>query len=216
MTISVSAGDGPDDDDVLAIGVMGDAAQRHTGIRFEDRDGTAKLLHLAWHHQLAVWEPPGRMRWVALRSVHPLRALSVHGQCQLVARHAATEQVPYGFAFPDGCFDPTTGRWLLGPDGRGLTCATFVVAVLKTAGVDLVDLESWEERQDDVAWKTSIIDTLKKDHPKRAIALASEEPNGFRLRPEEAAGSANADPLPTCFADAVELGRRILDELLSR
>lgn len=82
--------DDPDDTEVLALGLMfvGDGKQRHTGIRFDALDGQPMLLHLAWHHTVAVWTPPSRMRWVPLRGVHPLRVSAIHGQCQLIARHA--------------------------------------------------------------------------------------------------------------------------------
>lgn len=76
-----------------------------------------------------------------------------------------------------------------------------------------MNLATWQERGEDAAWKTSIIEQLRVESPVRAERLASEDMNGFRLRPEEAAGSAHHRPLPTAYQDAVSLGQRILREL---
>ena len=68
--------------------------------------------------------------------------------------------VPYGFDATGCCFD-TQGQFLPPPVGKGLTCATFIVALLRVYGYELVAEATWPVRAEDDAWRQDILTILQ-------------------------------------------------------
>ena len=115
--------------------------QNHTGIIYSEAT-QSHFLELRWHHELNQRTPPHYYSFVLLK-IPKLRLPAVIGICRLVWETNREGKIPYGFRYPNDCFDSLTGQWLLGETGLGLTCATFIIATLKTAGINLLILESW-------------------------------------------------------------------------
>ena len=118
----------------LAIGItIVSEGQQHIGLLHRDHSsGNTFLLHLAWHHRLNNSPPKPSYAWVD-PVIHPFRARQVAAICRKIWR-ANPAGIPYGFSPASECFDPETGKFLLGPARIGLTCASFVLAVFEAAG----------------------------------------------------------------------------------
>lgn len=178
--------------------------QNHAGLCIRQGAEPELLVELRWHHQLAAGplRSPARL---AVLGIDPLRLPAVVGYIRSVALNPG-DRIPYGVALPDDCFDATSGAWLLGPTGRGLTCATFVIAVLKAAGFTLLDVLSWQARPEDEAWRQLIIAALRGNPSNRQQADHIEREGACsRFRPEEVAG-AGLVPVsgwPVGFAEAL-------------
>ena len=197
----------------IAIAIASDG-QNHIGIlhRSESLDEVI-LGHLAWHNRLRTSRPKDNYLWVVPK-IHALRARQVAVRCRQILK-ANEKGIAYAFSPPNDCFDEGTGKFLLGPNRKGLTCATFVLAVFHASGLPLAEYSTWPQtRPDDAAWRESILKKLKQDGvSEEQIADVSQEPNAVRFRPEEVAACALVDVLPCAFVDASKLSQDVLAEL---
>ena len=192
--------------------------QRHVGLLY--RDSTSKrvvLLHLGWHFDLRREAPLESDLWVDPR-ILPRRLTQVAAYCRLVWRANGKNSIPFGFAPPNDCLDAESGRYLRGPVGFGLTCASFVLAVFHGAGLVLAQYDTWPpDRPGDAEWRRSIVDALRTCRPpaKPEHIDAVERDVGMtsRFRPEEVAAAATVTPTPVPFEIADGGGQKLLARL---
>ena len=184
--------------------------QRHTGILYRD-DDTVTILELCWNHDLQRNSPDPSFLW-ADPTAHPRRLAHAADMCRLVWKANQTFGIPYGFSPPTECFDPVTGQFLLGPDGYGLTCATFVLAVFHRVGLPLVVYDTWPiDRPGDREWQQQMVSLLKKTHATPEHVAGVERDVGVvRFRPEEVAGASTIRPTPVAFTNAIPPSEEIL------
>lgn len=187
--------------------------QLHIGILHRNPiESEVSLLHLAWHFDLRSEVPSSPYSWITPRMPR-LRAIQVAARCRQIAK-SNIAGLPYAFSPPNDCFDEESGRSLLG-SGAGLTCASFVLAVFKIAGVDLMELESWQPRSSDATWQQHVLDLLKSGGASEAHCQGTQAQIGSaRYRPEEVAAAAILYPPPAGFEGTSQLGVQILDHLL--
>ncbi len=130
--------------------------------------------------------------------------------------------LPYNFRFPNDVFDKETGELLL-KRGEGLTCSTFVLALLEATGTSLVRREEWPQRPDDKARHETLVegrrqsflagnDNKLSDDALEHLAFMNLQVNSVRIRPEETAASASVRPLPASFKSAVDAATELLEE----
>lgn len=186
----------------VAIGVSSVRhRQLHLGI-LHSQNYPPKVLHLEWHH--ATKDDPLPHQWIPFWWVPidlpPLRAEAVAGHCRRIWKRVEEEglRIPYGLVYKGGKFS-AQGRTQLAVGEIGLTCATFVLAVLATAGLKLLDLPTWEERDatriaEDNAWHAGIVALMKATRADYEIsdghiAGVEQERGCSRFRPEEVAGA---------------------------
>jgi hypothetical protein len=191
-----------------------DREQRHVGILHRDRSlGEVQLLHLAWHYDLRNSRPKPCYLWID-PPIPEARARQVAALCRRVSR-SNIRGIPYAFSAPNDCFDPITAQFLLGPERRGLTCASFVLAIFDAAGLALVDHSTWPSRREaDARWQQQVLAQLREVNatPEHLEAVRSEIGN-VRYRPEEVAGAAASESLPAPFPDARRRADAILEKL---
>jgi hypothetical protein len=184
----------------------------HAGIVYF-QDGAARFLHLAWQDTLAndwtlggVWACP---------SVEPERLESVAGMCRLVWReYENSQRFPYALRFEGTSFDHS-GRLVLGARSRGLTCATFILAVLRSVGVTLVDEGSWPIRK---AEDERFLDALSRFATTEHMAILRREvADGVkRIWPDEVIGACMVSSLPAAFDVVRRAADAVLDVLTSK
>jgi hypothetical protein len=113
-----------------------------------------------------------------------------------IVRYAASRKQSINFGINlfagHGSFD-ANGHYNAPRGSDGLTCATFVSELMRAAGLPLVDLQSWQPREVDVAWGNSVCELLR-NHGRASeehISVVRANINGLRLRPEEVAFAAD-------------------------
>lgn len=126
--------------------------------------------------------------------------------------------VMHSLRYELGGFDPATGTYVPLGEERGLTCATFVLAVFRTVGIELVDVPLWPARPEDHEWIDRVAAQIRAVDPGHADAVAGD---GLcaRFRPTEVGGACLVPPHPVSFADALvgaALLQRRHDELVTR
>lgn len=179
----------------------------HLGLAFYDKDKVPHLLHLAWHTDLRLDKIPDDIRscWIAtILDLPPAASRAVVAFVRSIAKRRPL--IKYGInviaakdSFAKQSYKPPKGS-------DGLTCASFVYALLRGARINLVKIETWEESEKNREWGRTVCDSLEKTDPDHA-ALVRKNINGLRLRPYELAGAAGLKPkeLPLDFKSAQPL-----------
>lgn len=198
-----------------------DTHQRHVGILYKDPDDAsagARLLDLQGHRILGARPPrfPSRYFWVA-PDVEPEVAYVLSALCSRIAERYAHPQrgIAYALRYAGETFETRAGIFMT-ESGRGLTCATFVMAVFASHGVPLLQWAEWPEREEDRLWQEYIVQELhargvEKEH---IDAVKEQATRGCaRYRPEEVAAAGLSDDLPVGFAEAERVGKLIVQRL---
>lgn len=186
------------------IGVMAGVTgieQLHCGIIYKS-NGNFNAIHLAWHFCLVhdtdhdkfinyIWLKP---------SIHKTRQNILAAMCRQILKREQKQDIPYGLIYHGGKFIKD-GLMLLKPTESGLTCATFVLAIFKSCGIELIDVSLWESRQEDSTWHKSVIESLYQTKEKFNISDAhienvKREIGCARFRPEEVTASSALFPTP--------------------
>ena len=188
------------------------SAQRHIGLVYSKGENLW-LLHLAWHYDLRN-EFLGPTYFLVEHKFTPPRMRQVAARCRQIAK-ANPRGLPFAFSYPNGCFDGETGRYLFASSQIGLTCATFVLAVFEVAGLKLLEMESWRERDDDDQWQQGVLSHLRGGLDDGKVTQShihdvERQVGAFRCRPEEVAGSTASETHPIQFELAVRLGEQVL------
>ncbi|MGE0323696.1 MAG: hypothetical protein AB7K71_04380 [Polyangiaceae bacterium] len=189
-----------------------DEGNLHTGILHKsDVSPEVQVLHLGWQNYVSdAWE---WCRLWAAPDEEPEVLRAVSGVCRLVwSTFQQTRKFPYGLGLDGVRFDGS-GALILEGSAKGLTCATFVLAVFARVGIDLVDVATWPRRIDeDLAWLDSLEVFLGPRQRPVLDRLREETKAGqIRIRPHEVVGACALDsPAPfehAAAAGAVVLGR---------
>lgn len=183
----------------------------HAGMLHRAEGEVVNMLDLASDHWLRNSPPSSKYAWVQLE-LPAIRLLSVAAMCRRIAKlYAKTPGgLPYAFRYKETAFRGD-GKLLLGKTEHGLTCATFILAVLKSAGIELLKLSEWHLRDGDVARHRELLAMLQGD-PSVArdhVDKIAEEVSCVRYRPEEVVGAASSAELPVSFLVAEAAAEQI-------
>ena len=185
--------------------------QRHTGIVYRvDDSGAVFLLHLAWNYRLVSEAFSAPYLWV--QTSLPIREQRyVAGLCALIADRQPG--IPYGLERSGVSFDVSTGDILVSEQGKGLTCASFILAVMQTVGLTLLKEDEWPLDNND-EWQRWVIEMLHKTKASQAQIDAVERDVGSRrFTPEEVVASSTDSPWPIGLDRAIELSGDLLSQL---
>lgn len=182
----------------------------HSGLLHRLANGRDAVLHLGWQDRLYY-----EWRWLrlwAVPDVEPELLTSIAGMCRMIwAEYESKRQFPYALRFSQSSFSPS-GQLRLGPGAKGLTCATFVLAVFNAVGVRLVDEQDWPIRKDDDRQFLEFVRPLFASREHLAILEREVEEGCKRIRPDELIGAC-ACALPAKFNPSREAGDRAVQKL---
>lgn len=198
----------PDDQYVgLVVGRM-PQGHFHAGITYRWR-GQLFLYHQAFHYdtKLEAFDPGvaglGGYSTVITLRLRPDRQRAVAGFLNDMGKK--NPQFPYSLRHdPKARIDASLGR-LVTEEGKGLSCVTFVLAVLNSSQVRLVDGSTWpKDRPADLEAQKKLIAMLKRyANPTPEHLQAVEEEKGcVRVRPEEMGGAGCYLKWPVGFSEA--------------
>ncbi|MED5597190.1 hypothetical protein [Janthinobacterium sp. P210006] len=170
--------------------------QRHAGFVVRSDDGRLWLFDLAWHNIFRQTEITHEYAYLVSDFLDPFEANAVIGFLANLYNENKG-RLPYSINYEDGeYFDATTGQCLKTELGQGLTCATFVLAVLARYGIELIDISTWPKTEENKQWQEQIlkklIDTTRPpDTIDTFLTQFSMVGSVPRVRPEEAVGAAS-------------------------
>ena len=219
--MTVSRSDERPFSDVRALGVVvspvsalapEDQYGLHTGILYKIDGGSPRISHFAWHFDLRDDDAADPYLWA---DVGLDESNSRFVAAWLASRRTSPSDIPYGIDPGGSCFDKTTRDFIPPPLGKGLTCATYIVAVLKSLGFPLLSEDTWPiDRASDHSWQRAVIDALKRTGAKQDYLDAAQNDIGAkRFRPAEVVGAATRAPWPVSFDDAAALAAAVIADV---
>lgn len=184
----------------------------HSGFLYQLPGENPRILHLAFHHLLEDDLADDPFRWAEI-GVDADNKMILAEQLARIAR--IKPLISYGFDSEGSCFDANTGDLLPLPIGKGLTCATFILAVLRTYKYVLLDASSWPDRPEDRQWEQTILDYLANRASDEHIDAVKKDVGARRFRPDEVVGAATLldDLWPVSYESAREIADRVIKDL---
>lgn len=170
----------------------------HAGILYRDTNRRLFKLHFGGHWYL------GNDRYAndAACSIPDIDAGQpdkadgewIAGYCEKVAASTRNNKIPYNLKYDEEVsFDDATGDISLGPTSTGLSCATFVLAVLRSSGNKLIDAVRWPQAiGDDKAGQIRFVNMMldsKNPGAQRQGRIINAEIGTPRIRPDHVAGA---------------------------
>lgn len=194
---------------LLAVSVAKTPCGYHTGIIYKDIDESVFVLHLAWHEILRKEEihEAGFCVWVPPNFMHEHNAEAAAEFLNSIYKRYERDGLPYGLFFDGTAKFNNIGELTYG-NGMGLTCATFVLAVLDNIGYMLCDIDDWESRLDeDEQWLRCILSQITVNSVLKN--QLNNELGCLRYKPCEVAGSSFKHHTPVKFELAKQLAESI-------
>jgi hypothetical protein len=177
----------------------------HAGVIYvSPTEGGLHLLHLRGPGQLARESWNQEWGWAGVGSLKREELYQLSVLCQYVFE--AREDIPYGFKYNAATHFLRDGRLQTADGCRGLTCSTFVLALLASFEIMLLDFGNWPVRPEDeqaVRWIATA-----QGNPE----VAAEFPC-TRYKPEEVIAACTCNALNVRFDVAEPLGRQVVEKM---
>ncbi|MGL6559306.1 hypothetical protein ACSZNH_21980 [Aeromonas dhakensis] len=207
---------------ILAIVITGEhvtrnAGQRHAGFVVQANE-KLWLYDLAYHNYIRQIELKPGYAYVDNDFLDQYSAQAIATYLSIIY-HENKGNLPYSIKWDhDGkYFDENTGKYLKTEPGDGLTCATFVLEILKSYGFDLVETSTWEITEENTIWQENIIKGLKENIPSAKNDLTQQLPyvgKSPRFKPEEVLGAAGCyEETPLCYDMVSSASNQVIHEL---
>lgn len=204
--------------DQIAIGLTRGAFGSHIGLAFHSAKDGVQLLHLRFHRDVVAESfPISNQCWIAtIPEFQKTNSKILVAIARAVASRKATINFGINLLAANGSFD-ANGRYTAPRGSDGLTCATFISEIFRAVGLPLVQLDTWEARDQDLVWGNDVCALLKHrgGASDEHIEAVRSSINGLRLRPEEVAFSADlpSRARPVAFAEASVGGVNVMNFL---
>lgn len=187
----------------------------HLGIIFNEKGNQLKVMELGWHHTFYVSDIPHRSCGLAIPLALPPKA----GKSVVATMRAVSRKKPkiaYGIDFiaSKGSF---VGSVYTPPKGSdGLTCASFVLEVLRSAAVPLIQEGTWTESDANRAWAADVVRILReRGADARHVDAVERGISGLRLVPFELAAAASlpVEQRPASYPDVQQKANELRTQL---
>ena len=207
--------------DVNALGIVVCRAPRlnpadelplHSGFLYKLDAGMPRISHLAWHLDLRDEPAADPYMWA---NVGLDEANSRFVAAWLADRGKNPALIPYGIDGAGASFDPETDEFVPPPVGKGLTCATYIAAVFKHLGFQLLQEDSWPtDRQDDNVWQEHVVKALSKTGASEEhVDAVKNDVGARRFRPAEVTGAATLADWPIAFPSAEAVANSVIENV---
>jgi hypothetical protein len=188
----------------------------HVGLLYQLPNEKVRFCHLADHHALENEEPNETYSWLQSALGDEARkslAMTVDG----IVRENGADQIPYSPHYEGKYFDEETLSYIPGTPSKGLTCATFIMAIFQYLGLPLLRDEEWKHRSGDnewVEWIAGYLEHKSQNDTDQALLKSAQairsKPLVARFRPEEVAAGVSCTDAPLGFESAVQVGEFIV------
>jgi len=219
-----------DQDELVVAICRGATPEGHTGLAFFDESNGLIVCHLVDHRALRL--DAARPEWLIQRlGLGPLIGKQLVAYAREVVKWASQlNNIDYGVDFLAARGSFLAGGEYVPPLGEpGLTCASFVVEVLRGMQVELVDERTWKPTLYNADWQESVADIFARRaaaaevqnrfHDARVcrarVAAISKPLTGLRLMPTEVIGAASMGrpAWPVTFEDVQPAAQNVRDRL---
>lgn len=171
-------------------------------INFDEYKGE---LHLRFHHDLVfdIISDNPKYIWDFPKNIPSSRLKALAGRCIKVINNINNQKTPYSFEYKGQRKFDKEGIYESYKSGSeyGMTCATFVLTIFDSVGINLLDWQNWVEREEDSVFFRTImlmLSSLKKQGfvSEEHIENLKSEKNCKKIRPEEVFSSVYCKDYP--------------------
>lgn len=196
----------------LAITSVGDSST-HSGMLYSGPEGQPFLLHLADDLDLRNAPPGDRYFWLQ-STLNQSRRKLMAALCQRIP--TSESLLRYGFDRSGIKIDASTGTVTPGVDGKGLTCASFILAFFEVFGLRLLREDEWPTGVNRAWVEASALRIERQGNStdEHLEALRSDV-GASRFTPEEVVGASGAKGWPVGYADATAYALDVIVNLVS-
>lgn len=181
-------------------------------------------LHLAFHHMLVygelidvekyIWDfpnfPESRLKALAARCINIIN--NIDGQ-----------NIPYALEYHGIRKFNEQGLYTSYIDGAeyGMTCATFILTVFESVGLEILDWKNWPSRNEDKEWFDRLIRLLNIHKVKHGtvsqehIYNVTKEKDCVKIRPEEIFSVCYCNEYPMNYDCSSIIGSGVRDYLFT-
>ncbi len=183
--------------------------QRHIGFLYNSYSNEKVMfLHLAWHNQLCFDDTVNtKYLWLNI-PFDEYNMMNFQIFLDMVYDENK-ERINYGISI-DGIEVKPNGSIVSEDNYAGLTCATFVMQVLHSQAYVIIDLESWERREEDDIWQNYILSCLEESATDKYYKEQKLKIGSLRFKPEEVAIASHSEEIPMTFQDIQEAAEKLL------
>ena len=186
--------------------------QRHIGFLYNSYSNEKVMfLHLAWHNKLYFDDTvSSEYLWLNI----PFDEYNMmHFQTFLdMVYDENKEGINYGISI-DGIEVKFDGSIVSEDNYGGLTCASFVMQILHSQAYTIIDLESWESREEDKIWQDYILSSLEEYTTDNYYKKQKLKIGSLRFKPEEVAIASHSKEIPMTFQDIQKPSQKLVREL---
>ncbi len=168
----------------------------HIGIGFHSAKAGPQVLHLAWHQKLSTEAIPADLKqcWVAdALPAPPLASKQIVAVVRTISARSPSINYGINYLAAKGSF-ANNGAYKAPRGSDGLTCATFVVEVLRACSLNVVKVDTWQPDAANIAWGNEVCNALAATVGQAHADAVRKNVNGLRLIPFEVAGAAQLGP----------------------
>jgi hypothetical protein len=184
--------------------------QYHIALLYKVSEKPARIRHQCDHLELRDKQAGGiDYLWTDIAALSSLNKRLIANKMS----RAGGDKVPYGVGFrQDGKYlDKKTLKYAVTEPGQGLTCATYIIAVMETLGFFPFDRKRWTSTTEDTNWQAKMIAQQTAQHPSAGKHFEAErahigEP---RFRPEHVVASAYPLIWPLTQETANEIAAKV-------
>jgi hypothetical protein len=185
----------------------------HMALLYRVKDA-CRLLHLTMDRGLQDIEPDDVYCWLPT-GLDKFNKLTLSAICRDIAEKAKTSaSVPYRFWYNGDYFD-ISGGYIADPNA-GLTCSTFILAVLRAIKIELVKVDEWPSAKgQDLTAQMQITVGAGHLHPPQPFLVNAlqDEWEKPRFSPGQVAAAAHDSSHPIGYKKACKMGGTIEERL---
>jgi hypothetical protein len=189
-------------------------------------NNSVREIHLGWHHCFLHSEIKSSESYIwKVPNLPKSRLRSIVAKCILVSENqlqSDKKPLPYAIGYYSGREFNQEGVYTDDESGieYGMTCATFILTLFKSVGVNLLDWQNWIVRKEDKAWFDYILYHLEEGYKndkvsKKHLDNVKNEVNCSRFRPEEVFGSLFCSNTPSSFECSSSFGYEVKSFIIS-
>ncbi len=194
-------------------------------INFDDFQGE---LHLQFHHNLIFsdsFDSPNMYIWGFPSGIPESRLKALVARCIKVINNIDKQDIPYAIEYKgkrkfdkEGVYSSYTSG-----DEYGVTCATFILTLFESVGLEILDWKNWESRdEEDKVWFLKLIRLIEIQKAKGNLEITDEhlanlksEENCQKIRPEEIYSIVHCSNHPMKFMCSSSIGEIVRKHLIS-
>lgn len=196
----------------LAIAKTG-PYQDHLAILYRDECDDIWIMHLGWHNRLYTDVFCFIYQWAPTNRPRPILKFLSH-LCDKIRKNKPV--IPYGLDRTGIQIDKQTGSVNPSKVGKGLTCATFPLALFDAYKIKLLAEDEWP-KDANAPWQQYIYDMMcdeKTDVPvDHREALKSDIGGARRFTPAEVIGASTRNRWPIGFKEAGRLASKVAADM---